>query len=152
MFEIIQAIRVEWCHCDPARIIYNPHYFFWMDIATGRLLEEAGFDVIRMIEADSSFRGVPLLNNRSTFHYPARAGDVLRLHTKVSRFGRTSFDVDHRFFLGPQPVAEGTEVRVWTRSHPEDPKRLKSSPLPDEVRAALSTPATRDLSPVPAGR
>ena len=146
MFELVQAIRVEWGHCDPARIIYNPHYFFWMDAATGRLLEEAGFNVIRLVEADANFRGVPLLTNRATFHRPARAGDVLQLRTRVARWGRTSFDVEHRFFLGEHPAAEGYEVRVWGRTHPEDPMRLQAVPVPEDVKAALSEPVTRDLT------
>ena len=40
-----QRIRVEWAHCDPAGIIFNPHYYIWMDSGTHALLQAAGFSL-----------------------------------------------------------------------------------------------------------
>ena len=80
------------------------------------------------------------------FPDPARAGDVLRLRTRVARWGRTSFDVEHRFFLGEHLAAEGHEVRVWGGTHPDDPMRLQAAPVPEAVKAALSEAVTRDLT------
>ena len=42
MFTATQRIRVEWAHCDPAGIIFNPHYYLWMDSGTHALLQAAG--------------------------------------------------------------------------------------------------------------
>ena len=33
---------------------------------------------------------------------------------------------------------EGFETRLWTVRDPADPKRLKSAPIPDEVRAGFN--------------
>ena len=41
MFTATQRIRVEWAHCDPAGIIFNPHYYLWMDSGTHALLQAA---------------------------------------------------------------------------------------------------------------
>ena len=46
MFTAIQRIRVEWANCDAAGIIFNPHYYIWMDGGTHSMLQAAGFDLI----------------------------------------------------------------------------------------------------------
>ena len=43
MLTATQRICVEWAHCDPAGIIFNPHYYIWMDSGTHALLQTAGF-------------------------------------------------------------------------------------------------------------
>ena len=39
MFTATQRFRVEWAHCDPAGIIFNPNYYIWMDSGTHALLQ-----------------------------------------------------------------------------------------------------------------
>ena len=60
MLDSRMDIRVEWAHCDPATIVYNPHYFDWMDRGVHRLFEAGGFRLEQMVRADPGFRGVPL--------------------------------------------------------------------------------------------
>jgi len=62
MFTAIQRIRVEWAHCDAAGIIFNPHYYIWMDNGTHALFRAAGFDLPRRIHEDRLFIGLWMLN------------------------------------------------------------------------------------------
>ena len=148
MFTATQRIRVEWAHCDPAGIIFNPNYYIWMDSGTHALIQAAGFDLIGQTHRDALFRGCPLVASNMDFKKPLYFGDVTLCTSRVQRFGNTSFVVAHEFRRGddPQPVATGNEVRVWGYSDADDPARLVAKPMPDEVRAMLSVEKTADVS------
>ena len=138
-------IRVEWSHCDQAGIIFNPHYYIWMDAGTHQLMTAAGFPFAAMVK-NTAFRGCPLVSSRCDFVSPARLSDVLELWTEVERFGTKSFAVKHEFRRAGDTLARGQEVRVWGWSDPVDPERLTAIAVPDEVRAALSGEGVLDTS------
>ena len=148
MLTATQRFRVEWAHCDPAGIIFNPNYYIWMDSGTHALLQAAGFDLIGTVHADETFRGCPLVASNMEFKRPLYFGDVTVLTSRVEKFGNTSFSVAHEFRRGddPDPVATGREVRVWGRSDPEQPERLVATRMPEEVRAMLSADDTIDVT------
>jgi len=138
MLDSRMDIRVEWAHCDPATIVYNPHYFDWMDRGVHRLFEAGGFRLEQMVREDPDFRGVPLVKVSATFRAPARVGDLLTLSTRIARFGNRSFDLEHRFFLEDALIVEGVQTRVWGHAAPGRPDALTAVVVPDEVRVALS--------------
>ena len=138
-------IRVEWSHCDPAGIIFIPHYYIWMDAGTHQLLTAAGFAMAEMVRS-SPFRGCPLVSSRCDFVAPCRYGDRIELWTEVERFGTKSFAVSHEFRRAGDTLARGQEVRVWGWSDPVDPERLTAIAVPDEVRAALAAEGVFDTS------
>lgn len=148
MLTATQRIRVEWAHCDPAGIIFNPHYYIWMDSGTHALLQTAGFDLIGNTHQDSLFRGCPLVASNMAFSRPLYFGDITVLTSRVEKFGNTSFVVAHEFRQGDieAPVATGSEVRVWGSSDPDHPEKLVAQRMPDEVRAMLSVDKTVDVS------
>jgi len=45
MLTSTMRIRVEWANCDPAGIIFNPHYYIWMDAGSHALMKAAGIDM-----------------------------------------------------------------------------------------------------------
>ena len=140
MFTAIQRIRVEWAHCDPAGIIFNPHYYIWMDGGTHAMLQAAGFDLPVKIREDKLFKGFPLVASNMAFKRPLYYGDITELTSKVEKFGNTSFVVTHEFRRGgdPDPVAIGTEVRVWGYSDQVHPEIMVARRIPEDVRALLS--------------
>ena len=152
MFTAPQRIRVDWAHCDPAGIIFNPHYYRWMDSGTHALLQAAGFDLIGQTHSDKLFRGCPLVASNMSFRKPLYFGDVVVCSSQVERFGNTSFVVAHEFSRGDrrgdlaQPVASGSEVRVWGYSDADDPVTLVARAMPDEVRMKLSIDKTVDVT------
>ena len=129
----IRELTVEWGHCDPAGIVFNPRYFEWFDHSTACLFGTAGipkydlpkrFDII----------GIPIVDTRAKFMVPSKWGDVLRIETRVIEFKRTSFDVEHQLFKADGTLAVvGNETRVWAGHHPEQRGRLKATPIPQEI-------------------
>ena len=148
MFSAIQRFRVEWAHCDPAGIIFNPNYYLWMDAGTHALIQAAGFDLIGNTHADPLFRGCPLVSSNMDFNKQLYFGDITELTSTIEKFGNTSFVVAHAFRKGndPEPVATGNEIRVWGYSDPDEPARLIAVPVPDQVRAMLSADKTVDVT------
>jgi len=145
MFTAIQRLRVEWAHCDPAEIIYNPNYYIWMDQGTHRLLEAANIDM-RPTEENPRSRGFPLVSSGMDFTYPARFRDVVKLESRISKIGTKSFRVEHRFTLGDRLLAEGFEIRVWGASAPDDTDRLIALPLSDSLKAKLAQDVRVDVT------
>ena len=148
MLTVTQRIRVEWAHCDPAGIIFNPHYYIWMDSGTHALITAAGFDLFAAAARDPLFRGCPLVASNMEFRRPLYLGDVTLCSSRVEKFGNTSFVVVHEFRQGDidTPVATGKEVRVWGSSDPEQPEKLVAQRMPEEVRAMLSVEKTIDVT------
>lgn len=148
MFTAIQRIRVEWAHCDPAGIIFNPHYYIWMDGGTHSMLQAAGFDLPLKIREDKLFKGFPLVASNMAFKRPLYYGDITELTSKVTKFGNTSFVVAHEFRQGdvPDPVAVGNEVRVWAYSDQDDSEIMVVQRVPEDVRTMLSVNQTVDTT------
>lgn len=148
MLKATQRIRVEWAHCDPAGIIFNPHYYIWMDGGTHAMLQAAGFDLIGKQRDDALFRGFPLVASNMEFRRPLYFGDVAVMSSFVKSFGNTSFSVCHEFRQGdnPDPVAGGNEVRVWGYSDPDEPDKLVARPVPDDLKQLLSVETTVDTT------
>ena len=145
MLVITQRIRVDWGHCDPAGIIFNPNYFIWMDASCHNLFKAAGVPFVELI-ATSSFIGCPLIKNETEFLKPAFYDDVITLSSKVIDFGNTSFRLHHRFTHSDEELAIGREIRVWAYSDQENSGKIRAKPIPDEIRHAVSVKCTIDVT------
>ncbi|MCP4470040.1 MAG: acyl-CoA thioesterase [Gammaproteobacteria bacterium] len=148
MLTVTQRIRVEWAHCDPAGIIFNPHYYIWMDSGTHALLRAAGFDLVGQTYSDKLFLGCPLVASNMAFSKPLYFGDITVCSSRVESFGNKSFMVAHEFRQGDNltPVASGNEVRVWGYADADDPAKLLARAMPEEVRAMLSVEKTVNVT------
>jgi 4-hydroxybenzoyl-CoA thioesterase len=132
-----RTIRIEWGDCDPAGIVYFPRYIEYFDACTVRLFEAAGFRKPEMLTR-FGMAGYPMVELRNRFYIPSSFGEDVVVESTISEFGRTSFKVHHRLIkAGDQLGVEGFETRVWTVHDTENPGRLKSQPIPDEVKAAF---------------
>ena len=138
MLSNTRIIRVQWGDCDPAGIVYYPRYFEWLDASSILLFEKAtGMTKIRMLEKYNG-AGLALLEARAVFKVASQYGDDIQVETRVTEFRRSSFFVRHTVKKGDVLALEGFETRLWTTRDPADPKRLKSAPIPDEIRAAFN--------------
>jgi 4-hydroxybenzoyl-CoA thioesterase len=153
-----RQFTIEWSHCDPAGIVFNPRFFEFFDWGTWMLFEAAlGVEPSDLAGA-FGIVGIPLVDAGARFIAPARFGDTVELTSQVSEFRRSSFDVEHKLFVRGAVAVEGREIRVWAVRHPADPARIKSQPIPAEVIAHFAAPqvvsgAKRDRSSsLPIGR
>jgi 4-hydroxybenzoyl-CoA thioesterase len=135
MLSNTRNVRIEWCDCDPAGIIFYPRYFEMFDTSTTVLIERAlGMNKIDYLKL-YDFAGHPLVETRARFRQPTRFGDQVAIETVLLECGRSSFRLEHRVIKAGALAAEGFETRVWVVRHPDDPKRIRSQPIPDAVLA-----------------
>lgn len=134
-----RQFTIEWGHCDPVGIVFNPRFFEFFDWGTWMLFETALGVKAHELARAYGIVGLPLVDAGARFLAPARFGDVVELTSQVSEFRRSSFDVTHRLFVQGVLAVEGHESRVWAVRHPADPSRMKSHPIPPEVAARFET-------------
>jgi 4-hydroxybenzoyl-CoA thioesterase len=141
-----RQVLVEWGHCDPAGIVFNPRFFEWFDGASSGIFAEIGVPVGELVRRYGII-GIPLVETRARFLRPARVGDVLTIESRIPRLKRSSFEVEHRLFNGGELAVEGYETRVWAGRDPADPKRMRGEPVPAEIVRLLGLlPAERGAS------
>lgn len=137
MFTNRRTVRIEWGDCDPAGIVYFPRFVEYFDACTAHLFEAAGFPKAETLKRFGA-AGFPMVDLRVKFLIPASYGEDVVIESTVTGVKRSSFDVQHRLFRGPDLAVEGFETRVWTVHDPDAPGRLKSQALPEEIKAALA--------------
>jgi len=138
MFTNKRDLEIEWGDCDAAGIVFYPRYFAMFDASTAYLLEKAfGMKKIAWTKK-FGILGIPMVDTGATFRIPSAYGDVITIESKITAVHTSSFEILHTVLKGDKIAIEARETRVWTGRDPENPKRLKSIPLSDEVRAALT--------------
>ena len=137
MFVNRREITIEWGDCDPAGIVFFPNYLKYFDAATNTLfLNALGLNKYGMIRK-YGITGIPLVDVGARFFIPSVFGEVVTIESTVAEIKRSSFRMQHRLFKGDALAVEGFEIRVWTGRDPDDPDKLKSRPIPDEVIGKL---------------
>ena len=130
-----KKLLVEWGHCDPAGIVFNPRFFEFFDCGTWGLFEAAlGVKPADLVTTFGIF-GTPIVDASARFLSPVRFGDTIEIRSQVSAFRRSSFDVAHQIFVGSALAVEGQEIRVWAVRDPADPAKIKSQAIPPDVAA-----------------
>ncbi len=133
---IKRTVLVEFGHCDPTGIVYNPNYFIWFDMSVHALLAKGGISLKEMI-AEFNIDGIPVVEYKSKFLAPARWGDELLFETSVVALHRCAFDIQHRVFNAGVLAAECLETRVCTAVDPLE-GRVKARELPEKLVHTLS--------------
>jgi 4-hydroxybenzoyl-CoA thioesterase len=132
-----RQIRVQWGDCDPAGIVFYPRYFEWFDACSILLFEKAtGMIKKKMLETYNG-AGLVLLEARAVFKIASHYGEDLVIETGVTEFRRSSFFVHHKVIKGGVLALEGFETRLWAVRDPQEGDKIKSAPMPAEIRAAL---------------
>lgn len=71
------------------------------------------------------------MDAHARFRVPVSFGDAVEIGSHVSKFRRSSFDVEHRLWLRGEVAVEGRETRVWPRATKKTNRawfRLRSRP------------------------
>ena len=74
-----------------------------------------------------------MVDTRAKFHIPSTHGDWITIESRIESFKRSSFEVTHKVFKGEALAIEAFETRVLVGRHPDDPGKLKSAPMPQEI-------------------
>jgi len=126
----VEPVSVRWGDVDSMGHVNNAKYFTYCESA-----RMGYFAAVRMTEHKEDPRHGPALaaanlNFRRQVHWPAE----LDVRTRVSRIGRSSFDMQYEIVRRgtDEVVADGSGVIVWV-----DYAAGRSIPLPAELRAAI---------------
>ncbi len=129
-----RSVTIEWGMCDPAGIVFYPRYFEIFDNCLASLFKHAtGLTKFELL-AKYQIAGFPSVQTSAKFSRPCRYGDVVTVASQITEFKRSSFTIEHKVLHRDGDLAvEGFDTRVWTVRDPEDPNRIKSSPLPQDL-------------------
>ena len=130
-------VFIEWGDCDPAGIVYYPRYFVMFDNATVALFAAAGLKKHEMVKAYDMV-GYPMVDTGAKFFIPSKWGETIVIESNVEEWKRSSFDIRHRVFKGDELAIDAWETRVWVGRHPDDPDKIKSKPIPEDVKARFA--------------
>ena len=87
-----RTVAIRFSHCDPAGVVYFPHYF---DMFNGLIedwyTEQLGVDYSKLILGDR--HGFPYVHIETDFKIPSRMGEHLDLTLLLTRIGRSSLTV-----------------------------------------------------------
>jgi 4-hydroxybenzoyl-CoA thioesterase len=133
MFKNTIKIPVEWGHCDPARIVFYPNYFFWFDQATRHLFDSVGLSYEIMLDKYGTI-GFPLVDAHAEFLSPTRFGDEIEITSYVNEWRRKTIVVIHEIKNRNKVCVKGTEIRIWAETDSKDSKKLKSKEIPSNFK------------------
>ena len=130
--EIIYTQRVEFGDCDPARIVWFPNFFRWIDAASRHFFIECGVPPWHETEKTMGVIGTPLVDTHAKFIRTASYGDVLQIHTSVAEWRSKSFVQRYRVTRDDEPIMECDEVRIFGGRREDGSMRALA--VPDEIR------------------
>jgi 4-hydroxybenzoyl-CoA thioesterase len=130
-----RKITVDWGHCDPAGIVFNSRFFEYFDTSSWALFEAALGVAPPHLAGTFDIVGIPLVDARAKFMHPVKFGDTIDIQSTIGEFRRSSFSVQHRLLVGDTLAVDGSETRVWAAADKDDPAKLKSRPIPEDVIA-----------------
>ncbi|WP_322041028.1 acyl-CoA thioesterase [Burkholderia diffusa] len=131
----IHRVEVTFGDCDPAGIVFFPNFSRWMDQASLVFFRTCGVPPWRELEAERGIVGTPLLEIQTRFLLPASYGDSLEIRTDVETWNERTFQHRHVVMRGRDVICEGTEVRAFCVRRTDKPGRLRSIPIPPDIRA-----------------
>ena len=136
MLEWSEKIRVEWGDCDPARLVFYPRYFAWVDASLHHMLEWVGLDH-DVLKEKYNIRGLALGKVGMSFNSPGFFRDRLTITTRVAKLGGASFEIEHEIKRDETLLLTGQEVRIWTTESPAHASGISATQIPEEVRQLL---------------
>ena len=129
-------VRVRYQDCDSQHVAFNARYGDYIDLAVTEFLSAA------MPSRDPWNNDFEIQVKKQTIEWfaPARFQDVLEVSTYVSKFGRTSFDVEFDLRLAGRPeiLVKATTIYVHVVDHAGN---WRSTPIPELPRALLEAGA-----------
>jgi 4-hydroxybenzoyl-CoA thioesterase len=132
MKEVVYTVKVEFGDCDPAKIVWFPHFFRWIDAASRNFFIQCGVPAWTETEKTLGVIGTPLVDTKAKFIAAATYGDELHIHTTVSEWRSKSFVQRYRVTKGGETIMECEEVRIFAGAR--EGGGIRALPIPDSIR------------------
>ncbi|MCP5271978.1 MAG: acyl-CoA thioesterase [Burkholderiaceae bacterium] len=131
----IHRVTIRFGDCDPAGIVFFPNFLKWMDEASLAFFMAQGVPPWRVLEKQRGIVGTPLLEIQTKFVKSATYGETIEVHTTVEEWNAKTFRHRHVVKRGDDLICEGTELRVFVQRDAENRDRLRSIPIPEDIKA-----------------
>jgi 4-hydroxybenzoyl-CoA thioesterase len=133
--------RVEFGDCDPARIVWFPNFFRWIDAASRHFFVQCGVPPWHETEASHGIIGTPLVDTHCQFIATASYGDVLDIAVHIAEWRAKSFVQRYRITRsdghgpegGPTHILSCDEVRIFAARR--DGGGIRALPIPADLQA-----------------
>ena len=112
---VIHSVRVEFGDCDPAKIVWFPNFFRWIDAASRSYFLQCGVPSWSETEKTIGVIGTPLVDTRSRFVNTASYDDVLDIHVSVPEWREKSFVQHYEVMRGKTLIMQCDEVRIFAK-------------------------------------
>lgn len=144
---VTYPVRVEFGDCDPARIVWFPNFFRWIDAASRHFFIECGVPPWHETERTLGVIGTPLVDTHAKFVQTASYGDLLQIETSIAEWRGKSFVQRYRVLRanaagGTDLIMECDEVRIFAARREGDATGIRALPIPAEIRQRCDGPAT----------
>ena len=133
--QITHTVRVEFGDCDPARIVWFPNFFRWIDAASRNFFVQCGVPSWLETERTLGVIGTPLVDTHSRFLRTATYGDVLDIEVAIPQWREKSFVQSYRIMRGEELIMECDEVRIFAGRRADNPEAIRALPIPAEIRS-----------------
>ena len=131
--EVIYSLHVEFGDCDPARIVWFPNFFRWIDAASRHFFVVCGVPPWHETEATLGVIGTPLVDTHTRFVKAASYGDTLEIAVRITEWRDKSFVQTYRVTRGDELILECEEVRIFGGRREDG--SLRALPPPESIRA-----------------
>jgi acyl-CoA thioester hydrolase len=125
--------KIEFADVDMVGIVHFARFFVFMETAEHEFLAALGTPVL--FEEEGQPAGWPRVAVACEYLSPARFGDVLDIHLKVERKGRSSLTYAIDISRDGTPVARGRVTTACCRLG--GPDGIKAIPIPAALAARI---------------
>jgi YbgC/YbaW family acyl-CoA thioester hydrolase len=140
MHELRTRRKVEFSDTDMVGIVHFARFFVFMETAEHEFLTALGSPVL--FEIDGRPIGWPRVSATCDYLAPARFGDILDIHVRVAKKGRSSLTYAIDVSREGTPIARGRVTTVCCRL--DGPDGMKAIPIPsflaDRIEEATDQP------------
>jgi len=131
-YRFYHPLRVRYSETDAQGHVFFGNYLNYFDIGLLEYTRAVGYGYQEMLAS-----GVDMFYVESICQYKGRAyfDDLLHVHTRIGRFGNTSFTFEFAIYRQPDEelIATGKITAVAVDAETEQPVRV-----PDELREAVA--------------
>lgn len=126
----MHRLRVRYIECDMQGIVFNSHYYTWMDIAHTEWIRElvGPLDVLHRLGVD-----VVVAESSARYLDSARFDEEIDIEVRLETLTTTSMTTTHTFRRAGTVLAEGRIRHVCL-----DQGSWTKTPWPEELRVAFA--------------
>jgi len=133
---VVYTVHVEFGDCDPARIVWFPNFFRWIDAASRHFFIECGVPPWHETAKTMGLIGTPLVDTQASFIRTASYGDVLVIHTSITEWRNKSFVQNYRILRDDVEIMTCNEVRIFAAD--KEGGGIRALPVPESIRLMCS--------------